>query len=203
MGEGAVSRLTGGRDGRHIGEFVSFQAAARLFGVMATAAQLLRRLDEQRPGLRRMVDGVARQATEMSLDVGLADFRFVTASAAGQNQCGLHAGITFDEFGIAGTGMFRTRPVATFATAGRGILAFQRLRVGRLGEGFVYILMTSLADLDADILGILVGVRWRILRERIRADEREARQHQCEDANENRDFHKAVVEWALRLNRTT
>jgi hypothetical protein len=34
--------------------------------------------------------------------------------------------------------------------------------------------MTSLADLDADVLGILVGVGWRVLRERIAA-EREAR----------------------------
>jgi hypothetical protein len=111
----------------------------------------------------------------MSFDVGLADFRLVTAIAAGQNHCRLHSSIAFDEFGVAGVGMFRTRPVATFATAGRGTLAFQRLRVGRFGEGFVYIFMTSLADLDANILGILVGVGWGVLCERIPADEREAR----------------------------
>ena len=170
-----MSRLTGGRDVRHKGKFAISGCHARLFLVMATATELLRRLDEQRLGLRGVMHRVARQATEMSTDVGLADFRFVTTSAAGQNHCGLHAAIAFDKFGIAGVGMFRARAVATFATASRRILAFQRLRVGRFGEGFVYILMTSLAGLDANISGILVGVGWRILRERIAADEREAR----------------------------
>ena len=36
-----MSRLTGGRDARHMGESASFQALARLFGVMATAAEFL------------------------------------------------------------------------------------------------------------------------------------------------------------------
>ena len=74
MRAGAMSRLTGGRDARHMGEFASFQALARLFGVMATAAEFLGRLDEQRLGLRRVVDRVARQATEMSVDMSLANF---------------------------------------------------------------------------------------------------------------------------------
>jgi hypothetical protein len=142
---------------------------------MATATEILRGLDKQSLGLRSVVHGVARQATQMSFDVGLADFRFVTASAAGQNHCGLHAGIALDKLGIAGVGMFRTGSVATFAPAGRRILTFQSLCVCRLGEGFVDIFVASLTDLNADVLGILVGVGWRILRKRIPACEREDR----------------------------
>jgi len=108
----------------------------------------------------------------MSIDVSLADFRLVTTSATGQNHCGLRAGIAFDKFGIAGVGMFGTGTVASFTTASRRILAFQRLHVGRFGEGFVDIFVASLTDLDADILGILVGVGWRILRKRIPACKR-------------------------------
>ena len=140
---------------------------------MAFAADFLGRLDEEGFGLRRVVDGVARQATEMSLDVRLANLRFVTTSTTGQNHGGLHAAVAFDEFGIAGTGMFRTRAVATFASACRRILTFQRLRVSRFEEGFVDVLVTSLANFDPGVLGILVGSRCGILRERQSAHQHE------------------------------
>jgi len=101
----------------------------------------------------------------MSFDVSLTDFRFMATSATGQNHGRLHAAVTIDEFSIAGTSMFRAGAVATLATTSRRILALQRLRVSRFGEGFVDLLMTSLANLDSDVLGILVRVGWGILRE--------------------------------------
>ena len=114
--------------------------------------------------MRCVVNGVASQATEMSVDVGLADFRFVAPSAAGQNDCGLHTAVTFNEFGIASSGVFSPGSVATFATTLRWILAFQRLRVGRFSEGLVDVFMTSLTGIRPGVFRVLVGRWWGVLR---------------------------------------
>ena len=80
-----------------------------------------------------MVDGVASQATEMGLEVRLADFRFVAAPAASKDDGRLGATVALDQL-VACVGVFGARAVASFAAAVRRILAFQSLHMGRLGK---------------------------------------------------------------------
>ena len=65
------------------------------------ATEFLRGLYEQNLWLRCVVDRVARQAAEMSPNVRLADFCFVTAPQRARIISGLHSAVVFDEFGIA------------------------------------------------------------------------------------------------------
>lgn len=169
-----MRRLTGGRDPRHMTKFVLGPHATDLFGFMASTTSFLRGLYQQSLGLRGVVNRVARQAAEMSLNVRLTDLCFVTPTTTGQDHFGLDAAVAVDEFGIARTGMLGAWPVASFAAPGRRVLAFESLGMGRLDERLGDFLMAPLAYLHAYVLGILVGVRLRIPSERRPGDEGEA-----------------------------
>lgn len=138
---------------------------------MAAAAKLLRRLHEQR-GLRTgVMGGVTSQATQMRIDVLLADLRFMAMPAAGENYLRLHARIALDPVWItARIHVLGSWSVAAFTPAGRGTFVFECLDVGRLRKTAVGIFVTSLAHLDADVFGGLgVLSRWRALGEQPRA----------------------------------
>jgi hypothetical protein len=170
-------------------KFALFPSEA-LFGVVAAATEFLRGLYEQNLWLRCVVDRVARQAAEMSPNVRLADFCFVTAPATGQNHFRLDSAVVFDEFGIACIRVLGAGSVATFATTRRRILALQRLGVSRLGEGLVDVFMTSLTDVRPDVFRVLIGRGWGVLRKYPPAHNRNAQKGEpAQGAKCHREFH--------------